>query len=108
MAAGRTGKVTNPNGRPKGSQNRRTKQVRETIQDMSRMLLERPGYWRQLKHRLDNNELPPVLEAALWAYAWGKPQERVQLEVARKVINILPPDEPKVLETKNLASSRVQ
>jgi hypothetical protein len=40
--------------------------------------------------------LPPAVECLLWSYAFGKPKDTVEVNVARKVIHILPPLQTKV------------
>lgn len=62
-------------GRPKGTQNAATVEVKA----MARALIEDPEYQRDLKARLRSRKLPPAVESMLWAYAYGKPIESVRL-----------------------------
>ncbi len=62
-------------GRPKGSQNRVTKEVRE----MTRALVDDPEYQETLRNRLLTGDLPAGMETMIWYYAFGKPKDRVEL-----------------------------
>ena len=74
-------------GRPKGVPNKATKEVKE----LARRLVLEPEYQQKLRQRLLKGTLPPAVESMLWFYAFGKPKDTVEVSVARKVINILPP-----------------
>jgi hypothetical protein len=84
-------------GRPKGVPNKATKEVKE----LSRRLVLDPEYQQKLKQRLLKGTLTPAVEVLLWHYAFGKPKDTVDLNVVRKVVNIIPfrpdskPDETK-------------
>ena len=58
-------------GRPKGSKNK----TATLAGDRCRALIESEDYARYFKHRLEVGQLPPVLEALMWHYAYGKPKE---------------------------------
>ena len=58
-------------GRAKGVPNRVTVEARELAQ----RLVADPDYLESLERRLKQGELAPAMEAALWAYAFGKPKE---------------------------------
>lgn len=58
-------------GRIKGTPNKSTGLIAEKC----RALLEDPGYQDYFTHRLKQGALPPVLEALMWHYAYGKPKE---------------------------------
>jgi hypothetical protein len=62
-------------GRPKGSQNKATVEVREA----ARSFVEDPIYRESLKARLQSGDLAPAVESMLWHYAYGKPKEQVEL-----------------------------
>jgi hypothetical protein len=62
-------------GRPKGSPNRITVEVKA----LARNLLEDRMYMRTLRRDLRKRKVHPQMEAVLWAYAFGKPVERVEL-----------------------------
>jgi hypothetical protein len=61
-------------GRPKGSQNKSTGEVR----DLARALVNDPEYRRNLDVRLKRGKLAPMVESMLWHYAYGKPKETVE------------------------------
>lgn len=62
-------------GRPKGTLNKATLEVKE----MARALVEDKAYRARLKRRLMSGKIPPALETMLWYYAYGKPKEYVEL-----------------------------
>ena len=61
-------------GRPKGSLNKATVEVRE----LADRLLNRPEYFASLQRRLDANKCAPAVEAMVWHYWKGKPKETVE------------------------------
>lgn len=63
------GQSGNPNGRPKGAKSKVTQEWQETAQ----RLLSDKAYRDKLKARLHEGSLAPVLEAKLWAHAYGEP-----------------------------------
>lgn len=79
-------------GRPKGSKNKATVEVRTLAQD----LLLGEEYQANLKKRLIAGTLAPAVENTLWHYGFGKPKDSVDVSLAqnRKVIHIIPPDVP--------------
>lgn len=62
-------------GRPKGSPNRITVEVKA----LARNLLEDKLYMRKLKADLRKRKVHPQMESVLWAYAYGKPVERMEV-----------------------------
>ncbi len=62
-------------GRPKGSLNKTTTEVR----DLARQIVDDPEYRQALKLRVSLGEAPHM-ETLLWHYAYGKPKETVALE----------------------------
>ena len=62
-------------GRQKGTPNKATTDVGAVC----RQLVEDPEYRKYFAHRLAVGQLPPALEAMTWHYAYGKPQERMEL-----------------------------
>ena len=81
------------NGRPKGAQNKVTKEIRA----LSAALFDEK-YWRRTKIRLNKGTLPPQIEVKLLAYAYGEPKQTLDVpqlagfEVwARKVVHELHP-----------------
>lgn len=71
----RPGESGNPAGRPPGRPNVATVQAREA----ARGLVGDPDYLKRLRARLVAGELPGTVEAMLWAYAWGRPTEHVEM-----------------------------
>lgn len=63
-------------GRAKGTPNKATVEVRE----VARRLVEDPEYQDRFKRRLLAGELAPGVEQMLWAYAYGKPKETIELQ----------------------------
>ena len=59
-------------GRQKGTPNKAAGEIGVRC----RALLESDGYQQYFKHRLEVGQLPPMLEALTWHYAYGKPIER--------------------------------
>jgi hypothetical protein len=76
MAKFQPGQSGNPQGRPRGVANKSTLEIRTFAQ----ALLSDPQYQRKLRARLHSGELPPTLEALLFAYAFGKPRDLTELE----------------------------
>ena len=72
----RKGQSGNPAGRPKGSRNKVTNDVRDFCQD----LLERRAYQAKFLKDWDARKLPPRLEEMIWYYAHGKPQGSVDAD----------------------------
>ncbi len=62
-------------GRAAGTPNKGTGEIKATC----RKLIEDPAYLDYFKHRLMVGQLPPMLEAMTWAYAYGKPVERQEI-----------------------------
>ena len=46
------------------------------VEARCRALIDDPAYIDYFKHRLSVGQLPPMLEALTWHYAYGKPVER--------------------------------
>jgi hypothetical protein len=51
-----------------------------SAKDFARAVLHSPEYRRSLLDRIVLGELPSAIEALLWAYAYGKPVERVEVK----------------------------
>jgi hypothetical protein len=62
-------------GRPKGSQNKTTNEVR----DAARAIVDDPEYREMLRVRVRVG-MAPHMETLLWHYAYGKPKETVAVE----------------------------
>lgn len=62
-------------GRSKGSTNKVTHEVRE----MCRALIEDPLYWTKLLKAWRARKITPRTEEMVWAYAYGKPAQAVDL-----------------------------
>lgn len=67
------GQSGNPNGRPKGAPNKSTTEVKA----VANMLVDDPEYREMLRQRLIKGTAPHM-EPLLWAYAKGKPVDRVE------------------------------
>lgn len=63
-------------GRVKGTPNKATVEVRQLCQ----RLLDDPDYQDRFKRRLIAGELAAGMEQTVWAYAYGKPKETVELQ----------------------------
>lgn len=62
-------------GRPAGTPNRATHEVR----DFCQRLVTDPEYRANFEQRWRSGVLPPVLEQMVWAYAVGKPAQAVEV-----------------------------
>src|SRR3981081_454880 len=62
----------NPNGRPKGTPNKTTAEVRR----LATALVDDPVYRATLQQRLIAGTLPAAVETLLWTYAKGTPRPR--------------------------------
>jgi len=62
-------------GRPPGTPNRATGEVRAFCQ---RLVID-PEYRTNFEQRWRSGELPPALEQMVWAYAVGKPQQSCEV-----------------------------
>src|SRR5207249_7750781 len=71
-------------GRPKGVPNKVTIEAKEACG----RLVDDPAYLTNLRRRLLRGRLPPQIEAMLWAYAKGKPVERVEVKNVTDVENL--------------------
>lgn len=65
-------------GRPKGSKNKTTLEVRT----LASKILASAKYRKDLQRRAESGKLAPAVEVALWHYAFGKPREQVEAHVA--------------------------
>ena len=74
--AGRTANLTRKGkGRPRGSQNKATVDVRALAQG----LVDDLEYRKRLKDRLLSGKMAPALETLLWHYAYGKPRDTLDI-----------------------------
>ena len=62
-------------GRPLGTPNKATREVRAFCQQ----LVADPEYRAGLQRRWREGSLPPALEQMIWAYAIGKPPQALQV-----------------------------
>ena len=75
MAQFQKGQSGNPRGRPKGP-NKATQEVL----DLCRRLVRDKAYLRRLTERMRRGKVAPAVETMVWAYAFGKPKDILQLE----------------------------
>jgi hypothetical protein len=69
--------VKRPRGRPKGSRNKVTQEAR----DFCRRLTKDKEYRRKLREDFKRRKnVPPNIEAMVWAYGHGKPVEQIELD----------------------------
>lgn len=57
---------------------------RASIKEFCRSILDSPEYHASIVRRIDNDELPPVIELAMYHYAHGKPVERMEIDTDPK------------------------
>ena len=62
-------------GRPKGSQNKTTLEVKA----LARELVNDPTYRKNLQTALENRTVDTSIEAMIWHYAYGKPKESLEV-----------------------------
>lgn len=94
-------------GRPKGVPNKRTLEIHE----FARSVLEDPTYRAKLTQRIIAGKAVAI-EQLLYAYAWGRPLERIQIigpvlsEVTRlaALYNVTP--EEIIIEAEAIAAGR--
>jgi Family of unknown function (DUF5681) len=72
FAPGQSGNVA---GRPKGTQNRATREAKE----FCRSVVDDPRYQVSLRRRAIAGKLSPAIECMLWYYAKGRPVSTVEL-----------------------------
>jgi hypothetical protein len=93
VAAFKKGETGNRHGRPRGVANKVTRDVRALAQS-----LFDPAYWKRTKAKIDGDNLHPMLEKTLLAYAFGEPKKTLKLEgevgvkEKRSVLRNLPDD----------------
>lgn len=68
-------------GRPKGVPNKATQEMKSLAQ----RLLGDPIYRANFRKRLQSGELAPGMEALLYHYAFGKPPDKIDLNVPEPV-----------------------
>ena len=75
-------------GRKKGSKNKATIEIKE----LARRLVQDPEYLAALRERLIAGKLHGSVEALLWAYAYGKQRDTLDLNVSaeRKTLIVVP------------------
>ena len=72
-------------GRPK-------KGSRQAVARVCQRLVSDPAYQRVLRDRLLSGKLSPVMEAALWAYAYGRPTESLEIDArVAAVVSVVKP-----------------
>jgi len=72
-------------GRPK-------KGSRQAVARLCQRMVSDPAYQRQLVERLRSGRLSPVMESALWAYAYGRPVESIDVQAkVAAVVSVVKP-----------------
>lgn len=56
-------------------------------------LLDSPTYIALLKDQLESGTLPAMLVKRLWDYAYGKPAEKIQVEMTTKSLEDMNPEQ---------------
>jgi hypothetical protein len=87
----RKGASGNPRGRPKGAQNKVTRE----LQALAQGIIEDPVVQARLLNQAQRGKLAPAVMSLLFHYAYGKPKETLALEKKPVVlvIRIDPPPE---------------
>jgi hypothetical protein len=68
------------------------KGTRQAVTRLCQRMVTHPEYQRQLQARLLAGRLSPVMEAALWAYAYGKPTESIDVNAkVAAVVSVVKP-----------------
>jgi hypothetical protein len=72
-------------GRPK-------KGSRQAVARLCQRMVSDPAYQKQLVERLRSGRLSPVMESALWAYAYGRPVESIDVQAkVAAVVSVVKP-----------------
>ena len=72
-------------GRPK-------KGSRQAVARLCQRMVSDPAYQKQLIERLRSGRLSPVMESALWAYAYGRPVESIDVQAkVAAVVSVVKP-----------------
>ncbi len=61
--------------------------------DFAKKLLDSPTYIVLLKEQLESGTLPAMLVKRLWDYAYGKPAEKIQVEVTTESLEDKTPEQ---------------
>jgi len=82
------------------------KAMRGEITKLANYLVTDPLYLEDVQKRLRAGQLNPLLQQMLWAYAFGKPKEQLEIREA-KVVKIIHEfaESPKVIEGEVVAKS---
>ena len=65
---------------------------RQAVARLCQRMVSDPAYQRQLVERLRSGRLSPVMESALWAYAYGRPVESVDVQAkVAAVVSVVKP-----------------
>ena len=68
------------------------KGTRQAVARLCQRMVTHPEYQKQLQARLLSGKLSPVMEAALWAYAYGRPTETVDVNAkVAAVVSVVKP-----------------
>ena len=67
-------------GRPKGSPNK----YKSEASELSRKIITSPEYVQNLTARAIAGTLPPAVEVMLWYFSYGKPLDKLEIDVKEK------------------------
>lgn len=85
--------------RDPAEERRLVKAAKAEIATLAKYLVEDPLYLLDLKRRLASGKLHPTIESMLFAYAYGKPKERIEVHRA-SIVRIVHEfaDDPKPIQ----------
>ncbi len=63
--------------------------ARQEVREIARNFVDNPTYLENLKIRFQQGTLHPSLEQMLWAYAYGKPSQRVEVDTEVTLVDVL-------------------
>lgn len=79
------GEVANPNGRPKGTPNKATLEIKK----FARSIVEDKEYRANLKKRMIAGKEHPAIATLIFHYAYGKPKEHVEIDATGTILELI-------------------
>jgi len=65
---------------------------RQAVARLCQRMVSDPAYQKQLVERLRTGRLSPVMESALWAYAYGRPVESIDVQAkVAAIVSVVKP-----------------